>query len=150
MRLIVQRVSRASVTIEGKVTASIGTGLLVLVAFEADDNESDIEWTSGKLIRLRVFSDAGGLMNLSVQDVGGEVLLVSQFTLYASTRKGNRPSYLRSARPEIAIPLYESFVRRVTQDLWKPVGTGQFGAEMRVELVNEGPVTLSIDSRTKE
>ncbi|MCF7764427.1 MAG: D-tyrosyl-tRNA(Tyr) deacylase [Verrucomicrobia bacterium] len=150
MRLIVQRVSRASVTIEGKVTASIGTGLLVLVAFEADDNESDIEWTSGKLIRLRVFSDAGGLMNLSVQDVGGEVLLVSQFTLYASTRKGNRPSYLRSARPEIAIPLYESFVRRVTQDLGKPVGTGQFGAEMRVELVNEGPVTLSIDSRTKE
>ena len=150
MRLIVQRVSRASVTIEGKVTASIGTGLLVLVAFEADDNESDIEWTSGKLIRLRVFSDAGGLMNLSVQDVGGEVLLVSQFTLYASTRKGNRPSYLRSARPEIAIPLYESFVRRVTQYLGKPVGTGQFGAEMRVELVNEGPVTLSIDSRTKE
>lgn len=150
MRLIVQRVSRASVTIEGKVTASIGTGLLVLVAFEADDSELDIEWTSGKLIRLRVFSDAGGLMNLSVQDVGGEVLLVSQFTLYASTRKGNRPSYLRSARPEIAIPLYESFIRRVTQDLGKPVGTGQFGAEMRVELVNEGPVTLSIDSRTKE
>ncbi len=150
MRLIVQRVSRASVTIEGKVTASIGTGLLVLVAFEADDSESDIEWTSGKLIRLRVFSDADGLMNLSVQDVGGEVLLVSQFTLYASTRKGNRPSYLRSARPEIAVPLYESFIRRVTQDLGKPVGTGQFGAEMRVELVNEGPVTLSIDSRTKE
>ncbi len=150
MRAVIQRVGSASVTIDGAINGAIGQGLLVLVAVEDGDTADDVAWLSGKIARLRVFDDAQGVMNLSVQEVGGEILVVSQFTLYASTRKGNRPSYTRSSRPEIAIPLYEQFVARLTQDLGKPVATGKFGAHMEVSLCNSGPVTILIDSRLKE
>jgi len=150
MRAVVQRVSEASVVIGGQVTSRIGHGLLVLMAVEETDGPEDIQWLSGKIVRLRVFNDPQGVMNLSVQEVEGEILAVSQFTLFASTRKGNRPSYSRAARPEIAIPLYEQFVRQLGQDLGKPVLTGEFGADMKVGLTNDGPVTIIIDSRLKE
>ena len=150
MRAVIQRVSEAKVTIAGTVKGAIGRGLLVLLAVEDADTDADLEWLSGKIARLRVFDDADGVMNLSVQEVGGEVLVVSQFTLFASTRKGNRPSYSRSAKPEIAVPLYEKFVGRLTQDLGKPVQTGEFGAMMDVSLVNDGPVTILMDSKLKE
>lgn len=150
MRAVIQRVSEASVDIGGNVKSAIGPGLLVLLAVEDADTPEDIEWLSGKIVRLRIFSDAEGLMNLSVQDVQGEVLLISQFTLFASTRKGNRPSYTRSARPEAAIPLYEQFIQRMEQDLGRAVQTGEFGAEMQVKLVNDGPVTIVIDSKNRE
>lgn len=150
MRAVIQRVTEASVTIEGRVKSSIGSGLLVLVAVEDADTAEDIEWLSGKIARLRVFDDAQGVMNLSVTEAPGEVLVVSQFTLFASTRKGNRPSYTRSSRPEVAVPLYEQFLRALETALGKPVATGEFGADMKVALLNDGPVTIIIDSKLKE
>jgi D-aminoacyl-tRNA deacylase len=150
MRAVIQRVSQASVTIAGSVKGAIGPGLVVLLAVEEADAAEDIEWLSGKIVRLRIFDDAAGVMNRSVQEVGGDILLVSQFTLFASTKKGNRPSYIRAARPEIAVPLYEKFTARLTQDLGKSVQTGEFGAHMEVSLVNDGPVTILIDSILRE
>ena len=178
MRAVVQRVSSASVTIDGAVTASIGRGLLVLVAFEEEDCSKpkvegprsaarevatldlgpwtlnqpteDIEWLAGKLVRLRIFNDEQGLMNRSVQEVGGEILVVSQFTLFASTKKGNRPSFIRSAKPEIAIPLYEQFIARLAAEFGRPIQTGKFGADMKIALVNDGPVTIVFDTKARE
>jgi D-tyrosyl-tRNA(Tyr) deacylase len=150
MRAVIQRVSQAHVSIAGQITSQIGRGLLVLLAIETTDTTTDIEWLSGKLVRLRIFADEAGLMNRSVLDVGGEILLISQFTLFASTKKGNRPSYLRSARPEVAIPLYEQFKIRLAQDLGRTIGSGEFGADMQVSLINDGPVTLLIDSKSPE
>ena len=150
MRAVIQRVSHASVSIGGNIQGQIARGLLVLLAVEDSDTADDIEWLSGKIVRLRIFPDDEGLMNRSVQEVGGEILLISQFTLFASTKKGNRPSYTRSARPEIAVPLYEQFKTRLRLDLGKPVQTGEFGADMQVTLVNDGPVTIIIDSKTRE
>lgn len=150
MRAVIQRVAQASVTIGGQVRGAIGHGLLVLVAVEDADTPEDIEWLSGKIVRLRIFADDAGLMNRSVHDVGGEILVVSQFTLFASTKKGNRPSYLRSAKPEVAIPRYEAFLTRLGLELGKPIATGEFGADMQVALVNDGPVTILIDSQARE
>lgn len=150
MRVVIQRVSEASVAIEGKINGAIKTGLLVLAGFEDADTLEDIEWISKKLIQLRIFNDAEDVMNLSVQDVEGEILVVSQFTLHAATKKGNRPSYIKAARPEKAIPLYNKFIQQLTNDLGKPVATGIFGADMKVALVNDGPVTIIIDSKNKE
>ncbi len=150
MRAVIQRVGRAGVTIQNAVKGSIGKGLLVLLAIEETDGSDDIEWLSGKIVRLRVFPDENGVMNRSVLETGGDILVISQFTLYASTRKGNRPSYSRSAGPQTAIPLYESFVRRLNADLGKPIQTGEFGANMQVDLVNDGPVTIIIDSKMRE
>lgn len=150
MRAVLQRVRQASVAIAGQIRGQIGRGLLVLVAVEETDTTEDLEWLSGKIVRLRIFPDEEELMNRSLQDIGGEILLISQFTLFASTKKGNRPSYLRSARPEVAIPLYEQFKSRLAQDLGRPVATGEFGADMQVSLVNDGPVTLLIDSKNRE
>jgi D-tyrosyl-tRNA(Tyr) deacylase len=150
MRAVVQRVSGAKVTIAGNVKGAIAHGLLILLAVEPGDTAVDIEWLSGKLVRLRIFDDENGLMNRSVQDVGGDILLVSQFTLYASTKKGNRPSFSRSAPPPVAIPLYEQFIARLQQDFGKPVQTGEFGAHMLVSLVNDGPVTIIVDSKNPE
>ena len=150
MRAVIQRVSEASVAINGVVKGAIGKGLLVLLAIEEPDTDEDIEWLSGKIVRLRIFSDEQGLMNRSVQDVAGEILLVSQFTLFASTKKGNRPSYSRSARPEIAIPMYQKVITRLTADFGKAIQTGEFGADMKVSLVNDGPVTIVIDTKVKE
>lgn len=150
MRAVIQRVSAAAVRIGGELKSEIGNGLLVLVAVEDTDTAEDITWLSGKIARLRVFPDDAGVMNRSVQEISGEVLAVSQFTLYASTRKGNRPAYTRASRPEIAVPLYEAFVQQLTVELGKPVKTGEFGAEMQVGLVNDGPVTIIIDSKLRE
>ncbi len=150
MRAVIQRVAQAQVTIDGVVKGAIQTGLVVLLAVEEADAAEDIEWLSGKIVRLRVFNDDDGVMNRSVQEVGGGILLVSQFTLFASTKKGNRPSYSRSAGPEIAVPLYEKFAARLAQDLGKPLQTGEFGAHMLVSLTNNGPVTIIIDSRLRE
>jgi len=150
MRAVLQRVSQASVSIAGQVKGQIGCGLLLLLAVEEADAAEDIEWLTGKIVRMRIFPDQAGQMNLSVQDISGEILLISQFTLFASTKKGNRPSYLRSARPESAVPLYEQFKSRLAQDLGKPVATGEFGADMQVNLINVGPVTILIDSKNRE
>jgi D-tyrosyl-tRNA(Tyr) deacylase len=150
MRVTIQRTSQASVTISGKLKSSIGLGLLVLAGFEEADTFEDLEWTAAKLVNLRIFTDKNGLMNLSVKEVAGDIIVVSQFTLHASTRKGNRPSFIRAAKPEAAIPLYEQFVKLVEQKLGKPVGTGEFGADMKVALVNDGPVTIHIDSKNRE
>jgi D-tyrosyl-tRNA(Tyr) deacylase len=150
MRAAVQRVSSASVTIAGVIKSQIAAGLLVLVAFEDSDSSEDIEWLAGKLVRLRIFNDEQGLMNRSVRETGGEILVVSQFTLFASTKKGNRPSYIRSARPEVAIPLYEQFVAKLAAEFGKPIHTGEFGADMKVALVNDGPVTIVIDTKARE
>jgi len=150
MRAVLQRVSEASVTIGGQIKDSIRTGLVVLLGIEASDTADDIEWLSGKLARLRVFNDERGVMNRSILEVQGDILLISQFTLFASTKKGNRPSYSRAAPAEVAIPLYEAFIRKLTADLGKPIQTGEFGADMKVKLVNDGPVTISIDSRNRE
>ena len=150
MRAVIQRVAEAKVVIEGTIAGAIGQGLLVLLAVEETDTAEDIEWLSGKISRLRIFDDDAGLMNRSVQEIGGDILVVSQFTLFASTKKGNRPSFSRSARPEIAVPLYEQFVSRLKQDLEKPVQTGRFGAHMLITLTNEGPVTIIIDSKSRE
>jgi D-tyrosyl-tRNA(Tyr) deacylase len=150
MRAVIQRVSDARVSIAGVVRGAIRHGLTVLLAVEEADTVEDIEWLSGKVVRLRVFDDANGVMNRSVQEAQGGILLVSQFTLFASTKKGNRPSYSRSARPEIAVPLYQQFIARLTQDLGKPIETGEFGAQMLVSLTNDGPVTIIIDSKARE
>lgn len=150
MRAVIQRVSEASVTIQGAIKSAIGPGLVVFLAVETNDNADDIEWLGGKIVRLRIFSDEAGLMNRSVQEIHGEILLISQFTLFASTKKGNRPSYLRSAKPEVAIPLYERFVACLGRELGRPVRTGEFGAMMRVSLTNDGPVTILIDSKARE
>ena len=150
MRAVVQRAAEASVTINGQIRGAIETGLLLLLAVEEADTPEDIEWLSGKIVRLRIFNDDQGAMNRSVQEVGGDILLISQFTLFASTKKGNRPSYSRAARPEIAVPLYEAFTRKLSEDLGKPVKTGEFGADMKVSLVNDGPVTIVIDSKNRE
>jgi D-tyrosyl-tRNA(Tyr) deacylase len=150
MRAVIQRVTEAKVTIAGAVRGSIQSGLLVLLAVEPADTAEDIEWLSGKIVRLRIFDDDQGVMNRSVQDIAGGILLVSQFTLFASTRKGNRPSYSRSAGPDIAVPRYEQFVARLSHDLGQPVQTGEFGAHMLVSLVNDGPVTILVDSKARE
>ena len=150
VRAVIQRVSSASVAIGGQVKSKIGVGLLVLVAVEDADTSEDIDWLTGKLVRLRIFNDEQGVMNRSVQEIGGEILAVSQFTLFASTKKGNRPSYIRSAKPEVAVPLYEQFVARLAMELGKPIHTGEFGADMKVELVNDGPVTILFDTRARE
>jgi D-tyrosyl-tRNA(Tyr) deacylase len=150
MRAVIQRVTQASVVISATNKAAIQRGLLVLVAVEDSDTPEDVEWLSGKIARLRIFNDDTGVMNRSVQEITGEVLLVSQFTLFASTKKGNRPSYSRSARPEIAIPLYELLIARLREDLGRPVQTGEFGANMQVTLTNDGPVTIIIDTKNRE
>ncbi|MCE1202566.1 MAG: D-aminoacyl-tRNA deacylase [Bacteroidia bacterium] len=150
MRAVVQRVSRASVTIENEVTGSINNGMLVLLGIEDADNEDDVEWLCGKLSRLRIFPDAEGVMNLDIQAINGAFLVVSQFTLHASTKKGNRPSYIRAAQPDKAIPLYEHFVSELRKTSSCPVQTGRFGAMMQVELINDGPVTILFDTKNKE
>jgi len=150
MRVVIQRVRQASVEIDGRVHSSIGKGLLVLVGVEDADNEEDINWISSKIVQLRIFKDAEGVMNCSLKDTGGDLLLVSQFTLHASTRKGNRPSYIRASKPPVAVPLYEKLIARLAADLGKPIATGVFGADMLVSLQNDGPVTIIIDSKQKE
>ena len=150
MRVVIQKVTEASVSIENQTVASIDKGLLVLVGIEDSDTNEDIAWLSSKIVNLRVFDDDNGVMNLSVKEVEGEVLIVSQFTLHASTKKGNRPSYIKAARPEVAIPIYEAFIKQVETLLGKRVSTGQFGAMMQVSLCNDGPVTILIDTKNKE
>lgn len=150
MRAVIQRVSEASVDIGGATKGKIGQGLLVFIGIEEFDTPEDAEWLCGKIARLRIFDDAGGVMNLPVTDIGGEALVISQFTLHASTKKGNRPSYIRAARPEKAVPLYNHFLQMLQGYLEKPVQSGEFGAFMQVKLVNAGPVTILIDSRNKE
>ena len=150
MRIVAQRVSRASVTIDGKVRSSIGLGMMVLLGVEEADNEEDVEWLCGKLSKLRIFSDENDAMNLDIQQVQGSFLVVSQFTLHAMTKKGNRPSFIRAARPEKAVPLYERFVERLREISGREVVTGEFGAMMEVELVNDGPVTIIMDSKQRE
>ena len=150
MRVVLQRVAEASVTIEGKVKSEIKQGLLILLGIEEDDSEEDIRWLCGKIAKMRVFNDANGVMNDSLLDVDGEAIVVSQFTLHASTKKGNRPSYIKAAKPDFAIPLYEKFIKRLQQEIGKPVGTGEFGADMKVSLLNDGPVTIMVDSKNRE
>lgn len=150
MIAVLQRSLSASVTIEGQVKSSIGKGLLILVGIEAADGPEDIEWLAAKIVNLRIFNDAQGVMNVSVKEDGGDIIIVSQFTLQASTKKGNRPSYIKAARPEVSIPLYEAFVKAVETALEKPVQTGEFGADMKVALVNDGPVTILIDTKNKQ
>ena len=149
MRVVLQRVKEASVTVEDKVISEIGHGFLILLGIEAEDTQEDINWLSGKIARLRVFSDENDAMNNSIVDVDGEVIVVSQFTLHASTKKGNRPSFIKAARPDIAIPLYQSFIQQLEKDLQKKIQTGEFGAMMDVALINDGPVTIIIDSKNK-
>ncbi len=150
MRAVVQRVSKASVTVEGEIISKIGIGLLILLGVENEDAKADIEWLSRKIVNLRIFNDEEGVMNKSLIEVNGDAIVVSQFTLHASTKKGNRPSYLKAAKTEIAIPAYKDFVERLEIDLGKKVGTGVFGADMKVELLNDGPVTITIDTKNKE
>jgi len=150
MRALIQRVSQASVTVEGDITASIGQGLLVLLGIEDADTDEDIKWLSKKIVQLRIFNDSNGLMNLDVTNLGGEIIVVSQFTLHAMTKKGNRPSYIKASKPDFAIPMYEKFCQQLSSDLGKPIGTGVFGAHMDVSLVNDGPVTIWIDTKNKE
>lgn len=150
MRAVIQRVSSASVAIGGQAASNIQRGLLIFVGIEEADTTEDIEWLSGKIVRLRVFNDESGVMNRSVEEIDGDLLVVSQFTLFASTKKGNRPSYIRAARPEIAIPLYNRFVEKLSAEFGKAVKTGEFGADMQVNLVNDGPVTILMDSRNRE
>ncbi|WP_228237136.1 D-aminoacyl-tRNA deacylase [Allomuricauda sp. M10] len=150
MKTVIQRVSRASVTVDGQVVSSIGQGLLVLLGIEDADGKEDIDWLSQKIVNLRIFNDEDGVMNCSVLDVWGDIIVVSQFTLHALTKKGNRPSYIKASKPDIAIPMYKSFVQKIEQDLGKKVGTGIFGADMKVELLNDGPVTITIDTKNKE
>ena len=150
MRVVLQRVKRASVTVESAVVGSIGTGVLILLGIETADTQEDIDWLCGKICRMRIFNDADGVMNLSLEESGGEALVVSQFTLHASTKKGNRPSYIKAARPEQAEPLYEQFKTKLSGMLNQPVASGTFGAMMDVELVNDGPVTIIVDSKRRE
>ena len=150
MRVVIQRVGHASVTVDGNITGKIGAGLLVLLGIEDADTDEDIRWLSAKVVNLRIFNDENGVMNKSVLEVGGSILLVSQFTLHASTKKGNRPSYIRASKPEVAIPLYEKMILQLESDLGKKVETGIFGADMKVELLNDGPVTIVMDTKNKE
>ncbi len=150
MRAVIQRVSKASVTIDGKVHSRIGEGLLVLLGIEDADTGEDIEWLSGKIVHLRIFDDVAGVMNESVLEKSGEIMLISQFTLHAFTKKGNRPSYIKASKPGIAIPLYEKVIRQLSIDLGKEIRTGVFGADMKVELLNDGPVTIVIDTKLRE
>ena len=150
MRVVIQRTSEASVTIDGEVVARIGNGLLVLVGIEGGDTAEDSEWLVGKILQMRIFGDADGKMNLCVKEVGGDLLVVSQFTLHAATKKGNRPSFIRAARPEQAIPLYEHFLARLEAEMGKPVPRGVFAADMKVALVNDGPFTILMDSKNRE
>jgi len=149
MIAVIQRVKRASVTIDQNLHAAIDAGLLVLVGVEEADDSEDIDWLASKIANLRIFNDEAGVMNVSVRDINGELLVVSQFTLHASTKKGNRPSYIKAARPEKAVPVYEAFVKKVSSEIGKPVQTGVFGADMKIELVNDGPVTILIDTKNK-
>lgn len=150
MRAVLQRVSKASVTVDGQVVSSIGDGLLVLLGIEDADGQEDVEWLANKMVNLRIFNDENNVMNRSVVDIDGEIIVVSQFTLHAQTKKGNRPSYIKAAKPEVAIPMYEGFVTVLEHKLGKKVGTGIFGADMKVELLNDGPVTIIIDTKNKE
>lgn len=150
MRVVIQRVQSASVEIDQNQVSAIGPGLLVLVGIEDADTEEDIAWLSAKIVQLRIFNDVEGVMNCSLKEVGGELLLVSQFTLHASTKKGNRPSYIRASKPPVAVPLYEKLIARLEAELGKPIGTGVFGADMKVSLVNDGPVTILMDTKQKE
>ena len=150
MRAVIQRVSEAAVTVNGEITGAIQDGLLVFLGIEDADTADDIQWLSTKIINLRIFNDGAGIMNLSLKDTDGDILLVSQFTLHASTKKGNRPSYIRASKPDIAIPLYENMIRQLSKDLGQPIQTGVFGADMKVELSNDGPVTIVIDTKNKE
>ncbi len=150
MRAVIQRVSKASVTIDGVLFSKIGQGLLVLAGIEDADTTEDIEWLSSKIVNLRIFNDENGVMNVSVKEIDREILIVSQFTLQASTKKGNRPSYSKASKPEIAIPLYEKMIKQLSTDLGKTIQTGEFGADMKVELVNDGPVTIVMDTKNKE
>ena len=150
MRAVIQRVSNASVTIGGNVNSRIEKGLLVLLGIEDADTNEDIAWLSSKIINLRIFDDVNGVMNVSVKETGGDILLVSQFTLHASTKKGNRPSYIRASKPDFAIPMYEKMIEQLSTDLGKQILTGQFGADMKVQLLNDGPVTICIDTKQKE
>jgi D-aminoacyl-tRNA deacylase len=150
MRVVIQRVTDASVKVDGEIRGEVGPGLLVLMGVEDADGEEDIEWMSGKIVNLRIFDDENGVMNLSVLDKQGDILLISQFTLHASTRKGNRPSYIRASKPDHAVPVYEKMIARLEKDLGKPIQRGVFGADMKVQLLNDGPVTIFIDSKQKE
>ena len=150
MRAVIQRVSKASVTIDEKIHSQINHGLLVLLGIEDADTTEDIEWLSGKIVNLRIFNDENAVMNISVKENNGDILVVSQFTLHASTKKGNRPSYIKASKPDFAIPMYEKFIQQLTNDLGKNIGTGIFGADMKVELLNDGPVTILIDTKNKE
>ncbi|SFU49820.1 D-tyrosyl-tRNA(Tyr) deacylase [Pustulibacterium marinum] len=150
MRAVIQRTKNASVTVEGKLISEIESGLLILIGIENEDTQEDIEWLSRKITGLRIFNDENEVMNKSITDVEGDIIVVSQFTLHASTKKGNRPSYLKAAKPDVSIPLYEAFVAQVEKDLGKKVGTGIFGADMKVQLLNDGPVTIIIDTKNKE
>lgn len=150
MRAVIQRVSHASVKVDQRITGEIGKGLLILIGIEHEDTNDDVDWLSAKLISMRIFSDQNGLMNESILDQQRDILLISQFTLFASTRKGNRPSFIRAARPEKAIPLYQEMIRQLSEKLGKPIATGIFGADMKISLINDGPVTILIDSKNKE
>ena len=150
MRAVIQRVTQANVVINNSIRSGISTGLLILVGIEDSDSTEDITWLSNKIVNLRIFNDATGVMNESVVDQGGDILVVSQFTLHASTKKGNRPSYIRASKPPVAVPLYEQFVQQLQADLGKPIATGEFGADMKVSLLNDGPVTIVIDTKNKE
>ncbi|MGB0881306.1 MAG: D-aminoacyl-tRNA deacylase [Vicingaceae bacterium] len=150
MKVVIQRVNKASVTINGKIKSKIDAGLLLLLGIEEADTTEDINWLCAKIAKLRIFGDENGAMNLSVKDTNGDIIVVSQFTLYASTKKGNRPSFINAAKPEIAIPLYQQFVTQLEKEIEKPIQTGEFGADMKVELVNDGPVTIIIDSKNRE
>ena len=150
MRVVIQRARYASVTINGVCKSSIGKGLMILVGIEETDGKEDIDWLCKKIVNLRIFDDENGVMNKSILEVGGDILVVSQFTLHASTKKGNRPSYIRAAKPEISVPLYEHFCEALSLALGKPIGTGEFGADMKVELLNDGPVSICIDTKNKE
>jgi D-tyrosyl-tRNA(Tyr) deacylase len=150
MRAVIQRIKSASVMIDGQIKSEIGTGLLIFVGIEEDDDQEDIDWLCGKILRLRIFDDSEGIMNLSVADISGDIMVISQFTLFASTRKGNRPSYIKAAKPEIAITLYEQFISELKRGYQKEVKTGEFGALMKISLLNDGPVTIIIDTKIRE
>ena len=150
MRAVIQRVTESSVSIQGKINSKIGVGLLVLLGIEDDDTQEDMAWLSLKLVNLRIFNDENGIMNLSVKETGGDILLVSQFTLYAATKKGNRPSYIKAAKPLIAVPIYQKMILQIQTDLGKNIQTGEFGADMKIALINDGPVTIVIDTKHKE
>jgi len=150
MRLVLQRVTEASVKVDGLIVGAINNGLMILVGIEDADTQEDIEWLAGKASNLRIFDDADGVMNLSVKEVHGDILLISQFTLHASTKKGNRPSYINASKPPVAIPLYEAMIQQLEKEMGKPIQTGQFGADMKVSLINNGPVTIILDSKNKD